>query len=88
MESKMNDHNEQATSANEGRLIGNAEREEGAARWRIQINVKEWEEGINFDLWRWIRRARPTSLNEGEWWGWEVTEGEMECSQWKSLEDE
>lgn len=41
-------------------------REEGAARWRIQINVKEWEEGINFDLWRWIRRARPTSLNEGE----------------------
>lgn len=23
----MNDHNEQATSANEGRLIGNAERE-------------------------------------------------------------
>lgn len=62
----MNDHNEQATSANEGRLIGNAEREEGAARWRIQINVKEWEEGINFDLWRWIRRARPTSLNEGE----------------------
>lgn len=82
MESKMNDHNEQATSANEG--WGRKGLQGGGYKLMWKSGKKESTLTCGDGYGEHV----PHHLMRGNDGVWEVTEGEMECSQWKSLEDE